>query len=147
MFEKNNVNEHLVEIGDLAFLFDKFFEFRADAPIQFLKFLQNDRDLLNSPNRLLTTNYVDRIAIYMSGHNFYFKYGKSPDLINIAPYEGNAYESKYYYEKFQNKAYEAIERRFPDAFNILEHIGGEFYRGVDTAFINLIFFVNLNSAT
>lgn len=143
MFEKRNINEHLVEIGDLAFLFDKFFEFRADAPIQFLKFLQNDKDLLNSPNRLLTTNYVDRIAIYMSGHNFYFKYSKSPDLINIAPYEGNAYESKYYYDKFKDKAYETIERRFPEEFNIIEHIEGEFYRGVDTAFINLIFFVNI----
>jgi len=54
--DKSGENEHFVEVGDLAFLFDKFFEFRNDAPIHFIKFLQNDRDLMNSQNQMLLTN-------------------------------------------------------------------------------------------
>lgn len=142
--DKNSMNEHFVEIGDLAFLFDKFFEYRADAPIHFLKFLQNDRDLMSSSNHFLSTNYIDRISIYMSGDNFYFKFGKSPDIINIASYQGNGYESKYYFEKFQNKAFETVEKRFPKEFNIIEHIGGKVYRAVNTALIHLIYFVNIS---
>jgi hypothetical protein len=68
---------------------------------------------MSSSNYLLSTNYVDRVSMYMSGDNFYFKFGKSPDLINIAPYQGNGYESEYYFEKFQNKAIEVVEKRLP----------------------------------
>lgn len=142
--EKTPTNEHFVEIGDLAFLFDKFFEYRDDAPIHFLKFLENDRDFMSSSNYLLSTNYVDRVSMYMSGDNFFFKFGKSPDLINIAPYQGNGYESEYYFEKFQNKAIEVVEKRFPEEFNVIEHIGGEVYRAVNTGFISLVYLVNIS---
>lgn len=141
--DKDEANKHFVEIGDLAFVFDKFFEFRSDAPMHFVKFLQNDRDLLDSPNRMLTTNYTDRIAMYMSGDNYYFKFGKSPDFINIVPYQGNEFESEYYFKKYQNTVYKTVERKFPDKFNVIEHVENNTYRLVDTALMHVTYLVDI----
>lgn len=141
--DKDGTNKHFVEIGDLAFVFDKFFEFRNDAPMHFVKFLQNDRDLLDSPNRMLTTNYTDRIAMYMSGDNYYFKFGKSPDFLNIVPYQGNEYESEYYFKKYQKTVYKTVERKFPNKFNVIESVENNTYRLVDTALMHVAYMVDI----
>jgi len=136
-------NEHFIEIGDLEFVFEKFLEYKTDAPLHFLKFLQNDRDLMNSKNRMIITNYTDKIAMYMSGDNYYFKFGKNPDLLTIVPYQGNEFESEYYYQKYQSPVYEVLESKFPHKFNIIEHIENDTYRAVDTELMQLIYLINI----
>ena len=143
LLDKNGENEHFVEIGDLAFLFDIFFKFRNDAPIHFIKFLQNDRDLMNSQNPMIITNYMDKVAMYISGDNYYFKFGKNPDYLSIVPYQGNEFESEYYFQKYQNPIYEIIEKKFPNKFNIVELVENNTYRIVDTLFMHLVYLINI----
>lgn len=141
--DKNGINEHFTEIGDLAFLFDRFFEFRNNAPLHFIKFLQNDRDFMNSPNQIMTTNYLDRVAMYLSGDNYYFKFGKNPDFLNIVPYQGNEFESDYYFNKFKDEIYEIVEKKFPDTFNVIEHIENSTYRAVDVSSMSIFYIVKI----
>ncbi|MBC8487307.1 MAG: hypothetical protein H8D45_14855, partial [Bacteroidetes bacterium] len=141
--DKNNSNEHFIEIGDLAFVFDRFLEFRNNAPLHFVKFLQNDRDFMNSSDQIITTNYLDRVAMYLSGDNYYFKFGKNPDFLNIVPYQGNEFESDYYFNKFKDDIFEIVEKKFPEKFNVIEHIENNTYRAVDISNMNLLYLVKI----
>lgn len=141
--ESIDKNNHYVEIGDLSFLFESFLKYRDKAPMHFVKFIQNDNELMNNSNFLLTTNYLDRISLYLKGDNFYFKHGKSPDMLYLASYMGNDYESDYYHLKFKDDIYEVVENKFPQAFDVIEHIEKRHYRAVDLSQIGILYIINI----
>lgn len=140
--EKNN---HYVEIGDLSFLFERLLEFRDDAPMHFIKFIQNDNELMSSSSNLLTTSYLDRISYYLKGDNFYFKCGKKPDMLYFASYMGNDFESEYFYLKFKDNIFEVIEKKFPQAFDVIEHIEKRHYRAVDLSQMGILYVINISN--
>lgn len=135
-------NFHITEIGDLEFVIEQIMSHKDKAGLGYLKFLQNDRDFMNSQYSLIVTNYSDRIAMYFSGTEGYFMFGKNPDLMNIVPYQGNEFECEYYFQKYVDPIYNVLEQKFPDKFNVIEHLEGNYYRAVDTTELHLLYVVN-----
>jgi hypothetical protein len=139
---KDSEHFHITEIGDLEFVIEQIMSHRDKANLGYLKFLQNDRDFMNSQYSLIISNYSDRIAMYFSGTEGYFMFGKNPDLMNIVPYQGNEFECKYYFQKYKDPIYNVLEQKFPDKFNVVEHLEGNYYRAVDTSDLHLLYVVN-----
>jgi len=143
---KNGPKNHIVEIGDLDFILEYLFDKRkTKAPVDFIKFLQNDRDFFNTPHRIITTNYLDRVSMYLSGEYYYLKNGKSPDFMTIAPYQGNEFESEYFFEKYQKPIYEIVEKKFPNKFDVIEEIEDNTYRLFDIINRHLLYLVQLDN--
>lgn len=140
--KKDSENFHITEIGDLEFVTEQIMFHKDKAGLGYLKFLQNDRHFMNSQYSLIATNYSDRIAMYFTGTEGYFMFGKNPDLMNIVPYQGNEFECEYYFQKYSDSIHDVLEQKFPDKYNVVENLEGNYYRAVDTLELHLLYIVN-----
>lgn len=142
--ENSSINLHLVEFGDLKFMFEVLFKYKNEAPIYFLKYLQNDQSANKETSFTITTNYLDKFACYVNGENFYLKAGQVPNFLMYTPFDGNSFECEFYEKKFSDNIYELVELHFPNYFNFIDQIYKHTYQAVNTGFRETLYILKLD---
>lgn len=126
----NSNNIWTVNMMDLQGIF----EFLPSC-MSLIKFLKNDRELLNK-SQVVSADYLDRFAYYISNGESYSRAGISPHMLAFASHSWHDFYHEKLFEKYQDNVYELIEYEFPDTFNRVKQHSDNIYAVIDTGWLN-----------
>ncbi len=110
------------------------FEF-LPSDLSLVKFLKNDRELLNK-SRVFCTDYLDRFTYYIENGESYPRVGISLQCVTFAPHGWSDFYHEKLFEKHKDNIHELIEYEFPNTFNHIEKYSDNIYQVIDTGQLN-----------
>lgn len=126
----NRGNNWIVNMMDL----NAIFEF-LPSDMSLIKFLRNDQELSNKL-KVVSVDYLDRFAYYISNTESYPRIGITPSMMIFRPHEWHDFFHEKLFQKYQDNIHKLVEFEFPNAFNHVKKYRDNIYEVIDTGWLS-----------